>query len=195
MKLQATIMLFILSAANAYCLDLSVEDPPAEVKRILRGNSKLLAVSSADLNGDRQPDYVLVTERKGLADEGNPRELLIAIKGKDGSLRVVKRNGKIVMCSTCGGGWGDPFPGDVFADTKTFTVQNMGGGGSRWAEEYTFSYSKRDNTWQLVEVANSSFDISDPENVRTVRYVPPRDYGKIDISDFDPSNFLGVGPK
>ncbi len=131
MKLLVAILFIIVSSATAYSLEINTEDPPGEVKQFIRSDIKLFAISSADLNGDSRPDYILVTEQKSVEGEGNSRELVIVLRERDGSLRVVKRNSKIVMCSTCGGGWGDPFTGEIDAATNTFTIQNYGGGGSR----------------------------------------------------------------
>jgi len=56
--------------------------------------------------------------------------------------------------------------------------------------ETKFNYSRRDKTWQLVQVINTSFHAGDPENMTTQTHTPPKDFGKIDIADFDPENYL-----
>ena len=83
---------------------------------------------------------------------------------------------------------GDPFQG-VIAKTKSFSVSHYGGASERWSDEYTFNYSPRDKTWQLVRAEVSSFYAADPNKEKTKIYVPPRDYGKIDIADFDPQHY------
>ncbi|NVN93495.1 MAG: hypothetical protein HXX11_23260, partial [Desulfuromonadales bacterium] len=114
---------------------------------------------------------------------------LIVIRSADGSLNLVKRNNKVVYCSTCGGMMGDPFQG-ISARKKTITVSHFGGSAWRWATTTTFNYSRKDNTWQLVLVQNDSFHASDPENLTSKQHKPPRDYGKIDFAEFDPDNYL-----
>ena len=77
-----------------------------------------------------------------------------------------------------------------------FTIGHYGGSTLRWTATYSFGYSRRDQTWQLVKVESASFRSTEPERSMRVRtYRPPRDFGKIDIADFDPDRFLGVGAK
>jgi hypothetical protein len=134
---------------------------PVEVIPFIKETESLLYFTTADLNGDGLPDYLIILEKPGLEEEGNLRELVILTRQKDHSLHLAKRNNKIVYCSKCGGGWGDPFNSEnVITDTKTFSVENYGGGGSRWSEDFKFNYSRRDRTWQLVEVTISTFNIN-----------------------------------
>ena len=58
-----------------------------------------------------------------------------------------------------------------------------------------FAYSRRDRTWQLVRVESRSFRTSYPDDVQVTVEEPPRDFGKIDIGDFDPEDYLGKGPR
>jgi hypothetical protein len=89
---------------------------------------------------------------------------------------------------------GDPFQG-VEVGPKTFTVSHYGGRAWGWSVDYTFNYSRRDNTWQLVRVEESSFHAFEPDKIKRAVYVPPKHYGKIDIADFDPDNWKGQGQK
>jgi hypothetical protein len=89
---------------------------------------------------------------------------------------------------------GDPF-GGVTVGPGTFTVSNAGGTGWRWSSLYTFNYSRRDDTWQLVRVEEHGFHASEPGKGRTTVSTPPKDFGKIDIADFDPGNWEGQGPR
>jgi hypothetical protein len=174
----------------------SANNPPDEIKPFIESGAELRFLVYEDLDGDNRKDYILVLERQGkeYSDADNQRPFLIVLRQLDGSLNLVKRNDRIIMCSTCGGGWGDPFE-DVFVDKRSFSITQRGGGGTRWFVLYKFNYSNRDKTWQLVQVEDSSFNISDINNGETHIYKPPKDYGKIDISEFDPNNYLGVGPK
>jgi hypothetical protein len=140
-------------------------------------------------------DVVLIVEPKevSLGDEGK-RTLKIAIRTPDGALRVVKESGKAVYCRSCGGVWGDPFD-SLWAGVKTFSIHHYGGSNWRWTNTFTFAYSRRDKTWQLVEVEESGFHTSNPDAMETVTYRPPRHFGKIDIAEFDPEKFKGVGKR
>jgi hypothetical protein len=170
-------------------------EPPAELKRLVPKGSKLLDWQIADLNLDGRPDalavYESVVERP---DDDGTRTLLIAIRQTDGSLKVVKQNDKVVYCRQCGGVFGDPFE-SLSAGPGKLSVNHYGGSNWRWTNSFSFAYSRRDASWQLVHVDESSFHTSAPDKIKSKRYKPPRDFGKIDIADFDPENFKGVGPK
>ncbi len=85
---------------------------------------------------------------------------------------------------------GDPFQ-ELTVEGRGFTVANAGGSRERWANSFTFAYSRRDKTWQLVRAQVDTYDATDPDTSwETQVHVPPRDYGKIDIADFDPGRYL-----
>lgn len=170
-------------------------EPPAELKRLVPQGSKLIDWQIADLNVDGSPDVLAVYESgAGQGDDDGPRTLLIALRQSDGRLNVVKRNDKVVFCRQCGGVFGDPYE-SLEAGKGRFTVNHYGGSNWRWVFSFDFAYSRRDKTWQLVRVDESSFHTSAPNKMKTRTYKPPRDFGKIDFADFDPDNFKGVGPK
>jgi len=167
---------------------------PAEVAPFVEGGTKAIALEAADLNGDGRQDFVLVLEKENpQSDENdfpvNQRPLLILLRGADGKLSLAKRNERVVMCSKCGGVFGDPFEG-VIAKRNTFSVEHYGGSAWRWKYSYKFNYSRIDKTWQLVRVEELDYHTSDPDKVKTKIRTPPRDFGKIDVSDFDPENYL-----
>ncbi|BBB59633.1 hypothetical protein UNDKW_1360 [Undibacterium sp. KW1] len=189
-------MLPVFSQAGTY---IEGKDIPPDLRPFVTANTKLLAFASADLNGDDKTDYVFILEKqkKNAADEDmeqGQRPLHIVIRQADGKLKLVKTNDKIVLCSTCGGMMGDPF-GDLKASKKGLTVSHYGGSGWRWANEFQFNYSRKDDTWQLVKAKESSFHASEPDNAKVNIFTPPKHYGKIDIADFDPEKFKGVGAK
>lgn len=166
---------------------------PAEVRPFVEEGTKAIAVEPADLNGDGHGDYVLVLERENPANDEddfpvNQRPLLILVRGENGRLAVAKRNERVVLCSRCGGVFGDPFEG-VEAGLKTFTVHHYGGSNWRWKNSYQFNYSRIDKTWQLVRAEELSYHTSDVEKEESHVYTPPKDYGKIDIADFDPEHY------
>jgi hypothetical protein len=173
--------------------------PPAELLPFISAGTRYLAHAAGDLNGDGRQDYVLVVEKQTPANseheiEERQRLLLVIIRQPDGSLVSRKDNERIIFCGECGGSFGDPFAG-LTAGKNTFTVYHYGGSASRWGFEYQFNYSRRDDTWQLARVKEVSFHTSDPENAKIETYRPPHDFGLIDIADFDPEEFKGVGKR
>ena len=172
---------------------------PAEVAPFVESGTKAIALEKADLNGDRREDFILVLEKANTAkDENdfpiNQRPLLILLRGGDGKLTVAKRNDRVVMCSKCGGVFGDPFDG-VIAGRNTFSVEHYGGSNWRWKFSYKFNYSRIDQTWQLVSTRELHYHTANPNKVDTKIYTPPRHFGKIDIANFDPENYLKKGVK
>ena len=170
---------------------------PSEVAPFVERGTKAIALENADLNGDNRADFILVLEREYPEKDKydlpfNQRPLLILVRGVDGKLALAKRNERIVMCSECGGVFGDPFE-SVEVARNSFTVHHYGGSAWRWAYRYKFNYSRIDQTWQLVRVEEISYHTSDPEKIDTRIYTPPKDFGKIDVADFDPEKYLYPG--
>lgn len=166
---------------------------PAEVRPFVEPGTKAIALEAADLNGDGRGDFVLVLERENPAKDAddfpvNQRPLLLLVRGEDGRLAASKRNERLVMCSQCGGVFGDPFEG-VEAGRNTFTVNFYGGSAWRWKYSYKFNYSRIDRTWQLVRAEELSYHTSNPDKMKTRVFTPPKDFGKIDVADFDPENY------
>ena len=161
--------------------------PPPELKPFIEPGSRLASFGAADMNGDGTQDYVVVLQRD---DEDGTRPLLIIGREKSGALRLLKRNDRIVGCESCGGMMGDPFQ-ELVVKNKGFSVSNAGGSRLRWTNSFEFKYSRRDRTWQLVRAEEDTFDAPDPDTTwKSKVYLPPRDFGKIDIADFDPAHYL-----
>lgn len=173
---------------------------PAELKAFIAPQTKAIYFALADLDGDQRSDALLVLEpelekpKDEAYVEAPARTLLLLRRGSDGQLREAKRNDKLVYCATCGGVMGDPFQG-IEVGPKTFSVSHYGGSSWRWTAEYQFNYSRKDDTWQLVRVEESQFHASEPDKLKQQRYKPPKDFGKIDLADFDPEHWKGQGPK
>jgi hypothetical protein len=190
-----TIFLFLTLCLSAVAVGAQIETVkvPAEVKPFVEDGTRAIALEAADLNGDGTKDYILVLERENPeTDEDdfpkNQRPLLILVRGKDKKLSEAKRSESVVLCSQCGGIFGDPFAG-LEVGKKTFTVRHYGGSAWRWTADYRFNYSRIDNTWQLVRVEKTSYHTGEPDKVERKVLTPPKDYGKIDIADFDPADY------
>ena len=175
---------------------------PREVAVLVPAAHAPIALEKGDLNSDGLADLILVTEDTNGTTVGegagtyleHRRALLVLVRTAAGSLRIAARSDRVVYCRECGGTMGDPFEGLTIDGTR-FSVSHYGGSGWRWSNEFTFGYSRRDRAWQLVRVEESSFHAFEPDQKQETVYRPPRDFGKIDLRDFDPENFLGQGQK
>ena len=162
-----------------------------DVEPFVEKNTTALAIERGDLNRDGREDVVLVLEPE---DPEQPRPLLILVRAADGSLKLAKRSAKAVFCRNCGGMMGDPFQG-VTLEKGRFTVQHYGGSAWRWSSSFTFAWSKRDQSWQLVRVENTSFHASEPDKIEKTVHIPPRDFGLIVVKEFDPEDYRGKGKR
>lgn len=173
---------------------------PNDVKPFVEKDRIPIALETGDLNNDGQKDFILVVSEVVKEDapyeEGaGERSVLILIRDAKGALSQAGRNDLAAMCKNCGGVFGDPFAGVAIRGTR-FTVSNYGGSNDRWAYDYTFDYSRRDNNWQLVRVEETSFHALDPKRTEKKKvYTPPKDFGLINFADFDPGNFQKQGKK
>jgi hypothetical protein len=186
--MKKTLLLFMMAHYACTAMAAPVQSP-RELDAFVEPGTKLLSFHSADLNGDGAKDYVVVLQHN---DEAGTRPLLILGRDTVGALKLLKRNEQIVGCATCGGSMGDPFQ-SVEVREKGFTVSNAGGSIDRWSNSFTFAYSRRDKTWQLVRAEVSSYYAPDADSTEKSNiYLPPKDFGKIDIADFDPDRYLKV---
>jgi hypothetical protein len=172
---------------------------PAAARPFVAPDTRPITFETADLDRDGRQDAVLVLEatRRRPDDEesdGFIRTLVVLLGQPDGTYRDAARNDKVAYCTGCGGVMGDPFEG-VAVKPGSFTVTNAGGSSWRWTNEYTFNYSRRDRAWQLVRVVSRSMHTSKPDLEEVKVSTPPRDFGKIDLADFDPENWEGEGPR
>jgi hypothetical protein len=167
---------------------------PSDVLPFVESGTKAIALEKSDLNGDGRYDFILVLEKEKPAKDADDfpvgqRPLLILLRHADGKLSVAKRNENIIMCSQCGGVFGEPFEA-VIAKRNAFSVEHYGGSSDRWKFSYQFNYSRIDKTWQLVRVQEIHYHTSNPNGGTNKIYTAPRNFGKIDVADFDPDHYL-----
>ncbi|HEY2865682.1 MAG TPA: hypothetical protein VGJ02_01200 [Pyrinomonadaceae bacterium] len=174
---------------------------PSEIKPFVTGRMLPIALETGDLNDDGHKDFILVLDvpydEKAQFDEAGEanRQTLILVRDASGKLSLAARNDLVAYCRQCGGVMGDPFAGLRIKGTS-FTVDNYGGSADRWSYSYTFGYSRRDKTWQLTRVEESTFNALDPNHTtRNRSFTPPKDFGLISFGDFDPEQFKGKGKK
>lgn len=173
---------------------------PDEVLPLIPEGFYPIYLEKADLNRDKRLDYLIVLENniQKSSNDGSPakeesetaRLLVILQRAADGKLIQVKQNDKIVLCRICGGAFGDPFE-EIQITPKGFMVNLYGGSNWRWEQHYEFAYSRIDKTWQLIKVESSTYHTSAPDEEKKKTLIPPQNFGKIDIADFDPERFMG----
>jgi len=173
---------------------------PNDVRPFIQKGLIAIALETGDLNADGRKDHILVVsepvdENAAWEEGAGERSVMILVREPGGELRLAGRNDLVVLCRNCGGVFGDPFAGVEVRGTR-FTINNYGGSNDRWSYSYTFAYSPRDRTWQLVRVVDESFHALDPKNTTRRRtYTPPKNFGLITFADFDSDNYLGKGKK
>jgi len=189
-------MLLAATIAAAAGKPIPLEQLPEELRPFVESGRVVIGLAQADLNGDGSNDAILVLEQAKQSDEEEgERTLLILTRGADNRLTIAKRSEKAVLCRQCGGVMGDPFD-SLEAGPGTFALNHMGGSAWRWSKNFKFAYSKRDQTWQLVQAEEVSFHASDPKkSMKKELLKPPKDFGKIDIADFDADGYRGKGQR
>lgn len=151
-----------------------------------------------DIIGDGGNETIFIVRDNDENSEtyGN-RTFLIARENSNG-YELLARSDKAILCITCGGPSGDPFE-DIGFLKNGFVIRHHGGGWNRWITSYAFKYSKRDKTWQLVKAVDGYYSADESKKNAfipiTKTYIPPRDFGKISIDEFDPDDYLGKGEK
>lgn len=186
-QLGATLMLLAAQTSQA-------AKPAAEIQAALPAGQALLAWEAADLNRDGRPDAILVSEAKAAGEDDGPRLLQVLLRQPDGKLKVAVRSERALMCRQCGGVFGDPFEG-IQTQAGGFSLLHYGGSNWRWREDFRFAWSRRDQTWQLVAVDSLSYHTSDPDKQSQKHARPPRDFGLINLADFDYENWQGRGQR
>jgi hypothetical protein len=166
---------------------------PPQIAPFVEKGTRPILLEKGDLDGDGISDCILVLEEKE-AEYERRRILRILLGTAAGGFKAAKRSESAVRDDRCGGTLGDCLQG-VIVTPRQFVIGEYGGSGWRWSREATFRYSRRDRTWQLVEVTEQSFHVGNPEKVEVTTHKPPRDFGKIDIEEYDAFDYLGKGPK
>jgi hypothetical protein len=172
-----------------------VPPPPDEALAFVPTDYKVIDYVIGDLDGDGRKDAILLLQKPesfGLYyDEfsGGQRPLLILQRQANNKLKLAVRSEYAMRCEKCAGMHPDPYEG-IELHRKGFTI--VISGGPRWEENFRFEYSRRDQTWQLIAV--DTLGIS-PEETEENHYRSPRDFGLINLADFDVDHWKGRGAR
>ena len=127
-------------------------------------------------------------------DPEQPRPLLILVRDANGALKLAKRSAKAVFCRNCGGMMGDPFQG-VTIEKGRFTIEHYGGSAWRWSSNFTFGWSRGISRGSSCAWRVSRSTRATPDEIEKTVHTPPRDFGLIDVTEFDPEDYQGRGKK
>jgi hypothetical protein len=177
---------------------------PIEISSFAEKGYRIIEWISSDLNGDGLDDYLVAIEKqqKEILGEKDPeigvdsahRSVLIIIRQPDKSLKLVKRNDFVASCTTCFDFYTDDSFAQIIAAQRTFSIRRESRGTAFLnIFTYTFGYSRRDNTWQLIRV-EEKYEAQTSRDESFVKiYTPPKDFGKIDFANFDPDSYQEKG--
>ncbi|MCU0340090.1 MAG: hypothetical protein MUE30_09400 [Spirosomaceae bacterium] len=159
-----------------------------ELKPFVEKGMVVMDAVKGDLNGDGQPDAILILKNPKEAETGNfdqpeKRPLLVLVRNAQGKLQVAKRNDAIVMCYHCGGVFGDPYD-ETTIQNNAFTLRFYGGSRNRWGYDYTFQYQSVTKNWLLVKEVMLSHDTLEPDKEPQKHTVEGAECGGVTIEAF-----------
>ena len=159
---------------------------PAEARSFVLKGQEMLDYITGDLNGDKKPDAILILKRLGedtTSDFDIPRPFLILIRQTNGKLTKVLQNDSLVLCSKCGGVFGDPYESTTITKNG-FTIQFYGGSSWRWGSTYRFVYRPAKNNWFLVNEKQLSYQTGDPEKTTKEVTIEELELGEVPVDKF-----------
>jgi hypothetical protein len=194
MKSNFNITLCLLAITAVPCLSYNYDkhvELPEPVKKLLPRNPEILAADSADLNGDRENDFIVIIQHKDPGDgidagvkgeraQGRRLRELFIITVTHGHCSIAAKSGRAVLCSDCAAQDEDPFFG-VRVGTKVFTILHKFNRESEeaWGITSKFVYSPCDKKWRLERF--SGYEGLD---------LKPADFGPVNIEDFDVNYYM-----
>lgn len=131
---------------------------------------QLLDSASGDLNSDGYIDYIMVLKNK--KEDKAPAEarpLMLLMGTAKGSLELLARNDKVVLCSNCGGLFGDPYSKIRLIDS-TVLIEHTIGATWKWSRIISFKFDKEINS--LVLSGDESFSFNAYNNYTQIQARP-----------------------
>lgn len=140
-----------------------------------------------DLNKDELKNDVILISHDAKAEREEEGEELkrtayILTRTADNKLKQEAKNEGIVMCSSCGGVFGDPYD-DIAIKNGYFSLEHYGGSNWRWTHIITFKYDKEKNKWFMHKEGGTSYHTSEPDKAEeTVKTT--KDFGIVAFEDY-----------
>src|SRR6185503_17580214 len=164
------------------------KEVPGELLPFIPDGYQVLDHAAGDLNKDKLSDYLLILKKPNGAELSNaaehpePRPLLLLIRQKDGSLKLVTRNDNVVLCVDCGGVFGDPYAGMTIKNGY-FSIEHYGGSNWRWERIITFKYDAKGKRWALHKDGTIRYQPSNEVGGQTI--LTTKDFGTVEFEKFD----------
>lgn len=171
------------------CLDSTdtFADPKVNVqklKALFPAGYTVLDNASGDLDGDGLKDYVFVLQNDEVRNDPDEVRPLLIIMGKPkGKFEVLSRNDRVVLCSTCGGMYLDPYERLTIKD-GLLTVHHKVGSNWIWTREISFRYDPLQRQMILQGDSGVSYHVSAPSKYTTI-VTNKEDFSKVSFSCFD----------
>jgi hypothetical protein len=153
----------------------------ADIARFVPNDAMIRMEKRGDLDGDGDPDVLLVLQEKPLA-ESAPRTLMILRGVAGGSFEKAIENPDAILCQSCGGMMGDPLS-DVNVNADGFALIFEGGSRELWSRTYSFAYSKTEGDWHLERIDVTVLDRIDGHDEES--HATRETIGVVSIRDFD----------
>ena len=140
-----------------------------------------------DLNKDDLKNDVILIAHDAKAEREEEGEELkrtayILTRTSDNKLKQEAMNEGIVMCSSCGGVFGDPYD-NIVIKNGYFSLEHYGGSNWRWTHIITFKYNEEKKNWLMHKEGGESFHTSEPDKVEeTVKTT--KDFGIVAFEDY-----------
>lgn len=153
------------------------------VKEFIPAGYEIYDTASGDFNEDGYRDYIIVLRSN---DENiNPssqRPLLVLAGTAKDKFELVARNDHVVLCSTCGGVFGDPYQ-KVSINGPLLTVEHSVGGSWQWSRVITFRYNIKTKEILLDEDITKSYNTFSPNQQKSIAS-NKNDFGVLPFSSY-----------
>ena len=155
-----SIGLFLLSQhAKGQCPEFKIRAEAPTKEAFLPEGFEFIDSAKADFNADGWVDLALVMALKNNKTSEEfwktdcQRGLLILERTFSG-YKTSAWTPEGVLCSGCGGAFGDPYAGLAF-NKQVLTVKHFGGSNWKWTQNYTFRY--QGGQWVLIGLTLDNF--------------------------------------
>lgn len=165
---------------------------PDDLQLFIEPKTSPIFYKAFDLDQKGNQAVLLILEKQPKTPNSEPirdnqRILMVLQRNIEERWDVAVRNDNLVMCSLCGGMFGDPFQiEELEVKTGAFTLNFEGGG---WHRTLIFQYDIQRNDWFLAQFDDASANRSEA-TVSTSNKTYPKDFSYTSLKKFNPDSFL-----